>query len=368
MPAYELDNGQWSVSFYYRSPDGSLKRKFKRGFGTETDALRYEDEFRARAENPCSFPFSAFVDVYLADVKPRIRWTTYDTKRLSIEKWIKPYFGEKLLGDIEPINILHWQGWLDDQRLKNGNPLSPTYIRKLNSDLAALFNHAERSYGLSPNPMKKIAKTGKTRSAEMQIWSKEEFNRFLDAVCDKAKSYYAFDLLFWTGIREGELLALTPADFDFENRILTIDKSLTRKGGEAIVGPPKTKKSYREIALSEFLCEEIREYIELILKIGQDERVFEGVTKSFLCNEMERGCRLSGVKRIRVHDLRHSHVSMLIHMGFSVVAIAERMGHETTDITFRYAHLLPNSQGAMADALNSAKSVREKNEIIGCPI
>lgn len=359
MPAYELDNGQWSVSFYYRSPDGSLKRKFKRGFGTETDALRYEDEFRARAENPCSFPFSAFVDVYLADVKPRIRWTTYDTKRLSIEKWIKPYFGEKLLGDIEPINILHWQGWLDDQRLKNGNPLSPTYIRKLNSDLAALFNHAERSYGLSPNPMKKIAKAGKTRSAEMQIWSKEEFNRFLDAVCDKAKSYYAFDLLFWTGIREGELLALTPADFDFENRILTIDKSLTRKGGEAIVGPPKTKKSYRKIALSEFLCEEIREYIELILKIGQDKRIFEGVTKSFLCNEMERGCRLSGVKRIRVHDLRHSHVSMLIYMGFSVVAIAERMGHETTDITFRYAHLLPNSQGAMADALNEAKSTKK---------
>lgn len=368
MPAYELDNGQWSVSFYYRSPDGSLKRKFKRGFGTETDALRYEDEFRARAENPCSFPFSAFVDVYLADVKPRIRWTTYDTKRLSIEKWIKPYFGEKPLGDIEPIDILHWQGWLDDQRLKNGNPLSPTYIRKLNSDLAALFNHAKRSYGLNPNPMKKVAKTGKTRSAEMQIWSKEEFNRFLDAVCDKAKSYYAFDLLFWTGVREGELLALTPADFDFENRILTIDKSLTRKGGEAIVGPPKTKKSYRKIALSEFLCEEIREYIELILKIGQDERIFEGMTKSFLCNEMERGCRLSGVRRIRVHDLRHSHVSMLIQMGFSVVAIAERMGHETTDITFRYAHLLPNSQGAMADALNSAKSVREKNEIIGCPI
>ena len=359
MPAYKLDNGKWSASFYYHLPDGTLKQKFKRSFETEDDALRYENKFRARAENPCSFPFAAFVDVYLADMKPRIRWTTYDTKRLSIGKWIKPYFGEKLMGDIKPIDILHWQGWLGDQRLKNGNPLSPTYVRKLNSDLASLFNHAERNYGLKPNPMKKIPKSGKTRSSEIQIWSKEEFNRFLDAICDKAKSYYAFDLLFWTGIREGELLALTPADFDFENRILTIDKSLARKDGEAIVGPPKTKKSYRKIALSEFLCEEIREYIDLILKIGPTERIFEGMTKSFLCNEMDRGCRISGVKRIRVHDLRHSHVSMLIHMGFSVVAIAERMGHETTDITFRYAHLLPNSQGVMANALNEAKSIKK---------
>ena len=121
-------------------------------------------------------------------MKPRIRWTTYDTKKLSIEKWIKPYFGEKLLGDIEPIDILHWQGWLDEQRLKNGNRLSPTYVRKLNSDLASLLNHAERNYGLKPNPMKKVAKTGKTRSGEMQIWSKDEFNRFLDAICDKAKA------------------------------------------------------------------------------------------------------------------------------------------------------------------------------------
>lgn len=256
MPAYKLENGRWALSFYYRQPDGTLKHKNKRSFDTEADALRYESDFKSRAGNPCSFPFDAFADVYLADVKPRVRWTTYDTKRLSIEKWIKPYFGGKLLGDIESVDILHWQGWLDEQRLKNGNHLSPTYVRKLNSELAALFNHAVRNYELNPNPMKKVAKTGKTRSGEMQIWSKDEFNRFLDAICDKAKSYYAFDLLFWTGIREGELLALTPADFDFENRILTIDKSLSRKDGEAIVGPPKTKKSYRKIAISEFLCED----------------------------------------------------------------------------------------------------------------
>lgn len=67
---------------------------------------------------------------------------------------------------------------------------------------------------------------------------------------------------------------------------------------------------------------------------------------------MERGCKLSGVKRIRIHDLRHSHISLLIDMGFSAVAIADRVGHESIDITYRYAHLFPSKQIEMADRLD----------------
>lgn len=67
---------------------------------------------------------------------------------------------------------------------------------------------------------------------------------------------------------------------------------------------------------------------------------------------MERGCKLSGVKRIRIHDLRHAHISLLIDMGFSAVAIADRVGHESIDITYRYAHLFPSKQIEMADRLD----------------
>ena len=81
------------------------------------------------------------------------------------------------------------------------------------------------------------------------------------------------------------------------------------------------------------------------------DRLFQ-VTKSFLHHEMERGCKLSGVKRIRIHDLRHSHISLLIDMGFSAVAIADRVGHESIDITYRYAHLFPSKQIEMADRLD----------------
>ena len=85
-----------------------------------------------------------------------------------------------------------------------------------------------------------------------------------------------------------------------------------------------------------------------------DERLF-AVTKHFLAHEMERGCKASGVKRIRIHDIRHSHVSLLIEMGFSALAIAERMGHEAVDITYRYAHLFPTKQDEMAAALDGAR-------------
>lgn len=71
---------------------------------------------------------------------------------------------------------------------------------------------------------------------------------------------------------------------------------------------------------------------------------------------MDRGAKKSGVKRIRIHDLRHSHISLLIEMGFSAVAIADRVGHESIDITYRYAHLFPSTQNEMADRLSNLRN------------
>ena len=157
--------------------------------------------------------------------------------------------------------------------------------------------------------------------------------------------------MYWCGLRLGEMLALTPADFDFEANTLSVTKSYQRLKGRDVITDPKTPKSVRSVALPRFVADEMREYIELEA-IGPGERVF-GFTKHFLAHEMDRGCKVSGVKRIRVHDLRHSHVSLLIDMGFSAVGIAERMGHESTDITFRYAHLFPDKQNEMARALDA---------------
>lgn len=164
-------------------------------------------------------------------------------------------------------------------------------------------------------------------------------------------SFTAFELLYFTGIREGELLALTPSDFDFDKNLLRITRSYQRIHGEDVVTDPKTAKSVRAIAVPDFVIDEVKEFITLE-GIQADERMFK-VTKSYLYREMRRGCAVSGVKVIRIHDIRRSHVSLLIDLGFSALAIADRMGHEAVDITYRYADLFPNVQTDMARALEN---------------
>ena len=168
---------------------------------------------------------------------------------------------------------------------------------------------------------------------------------------DKPVSFYAFEMLYWCGIREGELLALTAADFDFEKETVRINKSYQRLHGEDVITTPKTKKSNRIIKMPKFLCEEMQEYLGMIYGLKKKDRIFT-VTKSYLHHEMDRGAEAAGVKRIRIHDLRHSHISLLIDMGFSAVAIADRVGHESIDITYQYAHLFPSKQTEMADRLD----------------
>ena len=178
---------------------------------------------------------------------------------------------------------------------------------------------------------------------------------------DKPQSYYAFELIYWCGIRAGELLALMQEDFDFETRTLTINKTYHRSKGRDIITDPKTAKSNRKIKMPSFLCEEMQDYLKMLYEISRKERIFN-VTKSYLMHEMIRGTNASGVKRIRIHDLRHSHVSLLINMGFSVLAIGERVGHEAEKITYRYAHLFPTVQDDMADKLDIERSEFEEDE------
>lgn len=196
---------------------------------------------------------------------------------------------------------------------------------------------------------------GKEKTREMLFWTKAEYLKFAEAVMDKPISFYAFEILYWCGLRLGELLALTSADFDFEKSTVRISKSYQRIGSTDVITDPKTPKSVRTVQMPDFLSEEIREYIGSLYGLAPDERIFP-VSKNYLHREMTRGCSVSGVKRIRVHDIRHSHVSLLIDMGFSAVAIADRVGHESIDITYRYAHLFPTTQREIAHKLSVERS------------
>ncbi len=351
MPAYK-DNakGTWYTSFYYQNWKGERERKLKRGFRTKKDALEWEREFLQQQTADLDMTFSAFVELYSKDMKARLRINTWKTKENIIRQKLLPYFGSKSMSEITAKDIIQLQNEMMNQRGKDGKPFSATYLKTLHNQVSAIFNHAVRFYELKSNPAAKAGSVGKKEAKDMLFWTKDEYLKFADAMMDKPLSFYVFEMLYWCGIRMGELLALTPADFDFVKSTVTINKSYQRIDREDIITDPKTPKSNRVIKMPDFLCQEIQEYIKTLYGCKSGDRLFP-ITKSYLHHEMDRGSKACDVKRIRIHDIRHSHVSLLIEMGFSAVAIADRVGHESIDITYRYAHLFPSKQTEMADRL-----------------
>ena len=344
-------NGTWYVQVRYTDWKGERQQKLKRGFATKKEAQAWEREFLMQKQADVNMTFESFAQLYEKDMKPKLKLNTWLTKESIIQKKILPYFGKRKLSEITAKDVMDWQNAIRGLTDTKGKPYSPTYLKTVHNQLSALFNHAVRYYGLQVNPAAKAGNMGVEERREMLFWTKEEYLKFADAMMDKPLSYYAFEMLYWCGIREGELLALTPGDFDFEKQTVSISKSYQRIKGQDVITDPKTAKSNRVIQMPAFLCEEMEDYIKSLYAVEPTDRIF-AVTKSYLHREMDRGAKEAGVKRIRIHDLRHSHISLLIDMGFTALAIADRVGHESIDITYRYAHLFPTRQAEMADKLN----------------
>ncbi len=356
----EEKTNTWRVIYRYTDWTGERKQTQKRGFLTKREAQAWEREQLNKISGDLDMTFESFVETYSADMKSRLKENTWNTKEHIIRTKIVPYFAHRKICDIMPKDIIAWQNEMIGIKDGKGKPYSPVYLKTVHNQLSAIFNHAVKFYGLSSNPAAKVGNMGKAKSKEMQFWTQDEYKRFSFEIMDKPISFYAFEVLYWCGIREGELLALTPADFDFERNTVTINKSYQRIKGRDVITDPKTPKSNRVIKMPDFLAEEIQEYIKQLYNIKDTDRLFE-ISKSYLKREMERGSKAAGVKRIRIHDIRHSAISLLIEMGFSAVAIADRVGHESIDITYRYAHLFPSTQSDMADKLSSIRNGGNKN-------
>ena len=347
----EEKTNTWRAVYRYTDWNGERKQTQKRGFKTKREAQAWEREQLNKTSADLDMTFRSFVDLCTADMKTRLKENTWATKDHIIRTKLLPYFGRLKMCNITAQQIITWQNEMLNHKYENGKPYSPVYLKTVHNQLSAIFNHAVRYYNLRENPCKKAGSMGKKKNREMMFWTKEQYLKFAEVMMDKPLSFYAFEMLYWCGIREGELLALTPADFDFEKRTVSINKSYQRLNGEDLITTPKTEKSNRVITMPQFLAEEIQDYIKMLYGIGPDDRMFT-VTKSYLHREMDRGAKAAGVPRIRIHNIRHSAVSLLIDMGFSATAIADRVGHESIDITYNYAHLFPSKQAEMADKLN----------------
>jgi integrase len=349
MPVYKYEErGTWYCSFYYDDWTGQRKRKKKEGFKTQREAKAFERDFLNKSKANNTMTFKSLVEHYLEDCKTRLKPTTYQVKQYAIASKIAPYFNDMVISDISVTAVRKWQNDLLNK------DFTPTYVHKINGDLSAIMNFAVKYHGLAFNPVARCGSIGKAKADTMQFWTLEEFNQFIAAV-KKPEFKLLFELLFYTGIREGEALALTLNDFNFNTRELSIEKSLATVNGKTIIQTPKTAKSIRKIAIPDFLCNDVREYIKTIYGYKPGQRIFL-TNKHTIAHEMARICKASGVKKIRVHDIRHSHASLLIELGFPILLISERLGHENINTTLQtYSHLYPNKQSEVADKLQNLR-------------
>ena len=298
--------GSWYSSVMYKDWTGKQCRKLKRGFATKKEAQEWEKHFTMKKASNIDMTFGDFFQVYEKDVRPKIKENTWWSKEHIVRTKILPYFEKTKIADIQARDIIQWQNKMLEGSSEKGDGYASTYLKTIQAQLSCIFNHAVRLYDLPSNPVRKAGPLGEHDTEEMQFWTKEEYLQFIPTMANKTYSYLAFELLYWCGIRLGELRALTPADFDFNKNVLSITKSYQRIKGRDVITIPKTKKSIRFVVMPAQVANEMKDFIDSIYGIEPTDRLFT-FSKSYLHHEMDRGAKESGVKRIRVHDLRHSH-------------------------------------------------------------
>lgn len=257
MSAYkDKTQGTWYVSFRYIDWTGKKTQKLKRGFKTKKEALNYEKEFIRKTAADMKMEMASFIEVYFEDKRKELKENSIRNKQHMMEKHVVPYFGTRKMNEITPADVIQWQNTIQEKGY------SKTYERMIQNQLNALFNHAQKIYNLKENPCKKVKRMGKSDADKLEFWTKDEYDRFITVIDPESEDYLIFEILFWTGIREGELLALSLSDFDMSGNRLHINKTYNRIQKRDVIDTPKTENSVRTIDIPNFLKEEVQEYVK----------------------------------------------------------------------------------------------------------
>ncbi|MGN0711372.1 MAG: tyrosine-type recombinase/integrase [Anaerovoracaceae bacterium] len=336
MPAYKDDKGKWYCKFYYQDWTGERKQKKKSGFKTQREAKEWEREF-LRAKNSAQITVSDLCDSYMKHKTPELKPKSIETYTTTIEKNIKPYIGKIKADELSPLMVKEWHTQLNSS-------ISIPNINYSHTILSAVYNYGVKLYGINRNPCTAAGKL-KTQKKEMRIITKEEFNSILPYLSDTYK--VMFSILFWAGLRLGECLALT-AD-DIKDKSITVNKNIVKvKGVQIAQDTPKTSNSRRTVEIHDKLYDMILDYIDRLY--DKEGRIFP-MSDTAARYAFSKACDKAGLGHVRIHDLRHSHVSMLIHMGYYPKAIAERIGDTVNTMMNVYSHIYKDDRRKMADEI-----------------
>ena len=357
------------------------KSTTKRGFSSRQEALQFLAKLKEKDSVEKNYKFCEIAEMFLEYQKNNMTYGTYARSKNMIETIFYPRFKDKYMKNITPLECSQFKDdvakltqtkTVDGKKVKV--PYATAYKNEIIIRFKSLFNFAYRNLLIDRNPCIGIGKLKKSFdesrasiNRDMQIWSIDEFNQFVECVPNEIYRIF-FTTLFYTGLRIGEALALTWNDF-YDSK-LNIDKSVTRKTdkGTYEVKLPKTPSSVRIVSLPAFLN-------NLLTELYQKESEIVGFKKTwFIFHRLKplpqasidrvkaRAITQCGVKFIRIHDFRHSHASYLIGNGMDIVAVSRRLGHSTINETLKtYSHLLQKNDDEIINLLENCSQNVVKN-------
>lgn len=360
MPVYKDEKkGTWYVHLGYTNWTGKRVFHTKRGFGTKREAKAYEEEFLRTSGKSTDMSLKSLCDLYIEDLRTRRKPTTVYGEECMIRRHITPHLGTLPVNKITVTTIREWQNKIMQAKgIYSKRPLSPHTLRNISVCLSSILNYAVRFYGLPQNPINIARGMGKA-VVHVDFWEAEEFEKFLSVVPDEDDRLY-FTVLFTSGMRVGEFLALSPGDFDFKANKIHISKTYNWK--LKYISPPKTETSVRTITMPKSVMAAIKKYMDRLYEVP--ERVFENISQRMLTDRLAKYSKIAGVKKIRLHDLRHSHASFLIHSGVPITAISKRLGHKNPKITLEvYSHVYESSDTEIVNVLEEKRFLSKNKKV-----
>lgn len=343
----------------YVDLDGVARRYHKRGFSSSTEASQWEREFllKTKFQIDTNMTFHDVYVLYLASKKDVVKDRTYWELQNTYKKYIKPYWGELKLSRIRIENVHEFQTSLLNAKTIKNTLYSNAMLVTIQTRLKSIIRYAMQNGYISDQRLTSfnIIKRSNETVKEMKFWNPNEYKRYI-AVVDDIIYIALFNVLYWCGLRIGEALALQWADIDLKVKTISISKTYTKHGRQTTT--PKTQNSYRTVIMPDICFVSVRELFDMHSNtIGFDNnKLLFNFDKPLDDNSIrikkDRWISQAGVPRIRIHDLRHSHVSLLISLGFSPFDIAKRLGHTVEMVNEVYGHWFDDAQKKMVNKLN----------------
>lgn len=359
MSVYDYYNKTEKKKMYYFitryvSWDGRIKQKKQRGFYTKRECKEKEQEFLNSMKRNTDISFIGLYDFYIKHCEEVecLKKTTMSTKKNIFEKHILDYFRDKNMSEIDKIMVSRFFQELTENHIdETGEDYTESFKKTIKNQLSSLFNFGIQYYGIEKNLCHGL-NVGSRNSRVYEIWEEDDFKKFIKEFDDDIMYKTIFCLLWSSGMREGELLGLQLRDFDFKNNTVSIRRNLQFVDGEKIVSTTKTESSRRTIDLGQNTMNLVKKYSECFYDLNEKDFLFD-TNRSTLSRRLHDGCEKSGVKKIRIHDIRHSHITYLIDKGHDVKNVSVRVGHKNVETTLNvYTHCTNKIQKKMSNDID----------------